>query len=498
MSSLYAIAGVLAERSGQSQTLHDIIQVLESQLGMMRATVMLLAPDGERLVIAATRSVSPSLVEGAHYDRGEGVTGKVLATGKPVIVPSIANEPQFCDRIHERSRRQIEDACFICVPILLGSEVVGTLGADLPLDDRPWLDEVQRTLTIVAAMIGFDVRARRLEQEEHETLQAENLRLRDALEERFRPENIVGNSRPMREVYMRIRRVAASQTTVLIRGETGTGKELVASAIHYSSPRSAGPYIRVNCAQLSENLLESELFGHEKGAFTGAIQQRVGRIEEAEDGTLFLDEIGDFPPAIQVKLLRFLQEHEFERVGSNQTRLANVRVVAATNRDLEKAVADGTFRHDLYYRVNVFPVTLPPLRERRDDILLLANHFAAKYAQQMGKDIRRISTPAIDMMMAYHWPGNVRELENCIEHAVLMADGDVVHGHHLPPTLEMPSNEPSVAPGSLESCVKAVERDMISDALKRTGGNAAAAARQLGISPRMIRYKMANLGIELR
>ena len=497
MVALYAISEVLAERSGQKQSLHDIIHVLESQLGMIRATVMLLAPDGHHLVIAATRSVNPSTAEQASYQRGEGITGNVLANGRSVIVPSIANEPRFCDRIHSRGPRQSEDACFICVPILLGSKVIGTLATDLSIDDRPWLDEAERTLTIVAAMIGFDVRARQSEREEHEALQEENLRLRDALQERFRPENIVGNSRPMREVYTRIRRVAASQTTVLIRGETGTGKELVASAIHYSSPRSTGPYIRVNCAQLSESLLESELFGHEQGAFTGAIQQRIGRIEEAEDGTLFLDEIGDFPPAIQVKLLRFLQEHEFERVGSNQTRSANVRVIAATNRDLEKAVADGDFRHDLYYRVNVFPITLPPLRERHDDILLLANHFVDKYGKQMGKEIRRISTPAIDMMMAYHWPGNVRELENCIEHAVLLADGDVIHGHHLPPTLEMPGDAPNDNSGTLEACVNAVERDMISDALKRTAGNAAAAARQLGITPRMIRYKMKNLGIDV-
>ena len=447
MSALYTIAGVLAERSGQSQTLHDIIGVLEQQLSMMRCTIMLLAPDGERLVIAATRSISPAKAEQVQYGRGEGLTGNVLATGRSVVVPSVADEPRFCGRIHERNRRQVEDVGFICVPILLGSEVIGTLAADIPAENKPWLNEIERLLTIVASMVGFDVRARRCEREEYESLQAENFRLRDALEERFRPENIVGNSRLMREVYTRIRRVAPSQTTVLIRGETGTGKELVASAIHYSSGRSTGPYIRVNCAQLSENLLESELFGHEKGAFTGAVNQRIGRIEEAEDGTLFLDEIGDFPLATQVKLLRFLQEHEFERVGSNETRHANVRVIAATNRDLEDAVAKNEFRNDLYYRINVFPITLPPLRERRDDVLLLANHFAVKYGQQMGKDVRRISTPAIDMMMAYHWPGNVRELENCVEHAVLLADDGVIHGHHLPPTLEMPGSSRKRAPG---------------------------------------------------
>ncbi len=445
-----------------------------------------------RLLAASARRKRREFITGG----GDGLNGAVLVSGRSIVVPKIAEEPRFCDRIHERGRRQADNASFICVPILLGSEVIGTLATDVPWDNSRWLDEIERLLTIVAAMVGFDVRARRREREEHENLQEENLRLRDALEERFRPENIVGNSRPMREVYTRIHRVASSQTTVLIRGETGTGKELVASAIHYSSPRADGPYIRVNCAQLSENLLESELFGHEKGAFTGAVQQRKGRIEEAENGTLFLDEIGDFAPATQVKLLRFLQEHEFEKVGSNQTQQTNAHVIAATNRNLEEAVAKNTFRNDLYYRINVFPIILPPLRDRRDDILLLANHFAAKYGKQMGKAIRRISTPAIDMMMAYHWPGNVRELENCIEHAVLLADDGVIYGYHLPPTLEMPGASPSEKPGSLAACVESLERDMISDALKRTAGNATAAARQLNITPRMIRYKMNKLGIQ--
>ncbi|MBD3166084.1 AAA domain-containing protein, partial [bacterium] len=242
-------------------------------------------------------------------------------------------------------------------------------------------------------------------------------------------ENIIGNSNEMQAVYQRIHQVARSETTVVIRGESGTGKELVASAIHYSSDRADKPFIKVNCAALSENLLESELFGHEKGAFTGALYQRAGRIEEAEGGTLFLDEIGDFSPAIQVKLLRVLQEREYERVGSNATVKADVRIIAATNRDLEADVEDGRFRQDLYYRINVFPIYIPALRDRREDILQLVDYFAAKYARQMGKDIHRISTEAINMMVAYHWPGNVRELENCIEHAVLLSNDGVVHGY---------------------------------------------------------------------
>lgn len=495
LSALYCVAGVLSERSGQGQTLHDIIQVLEQGLGLMRCTIMLLTPDGERLVVAAVRSVSPSKSERVKYDRGEGITGTVLAEGRSVIVPSIAHEPSFRDRLHERSRRRAEDASFICVPITLGREVVGTLAADLPTDDPSSLNEAERTLTIVASMIGFDVRVRRAEREEREALEAENLQLRDALREQFRPENIVGNSRPMREVYLRIRRVAASSTTVLVRGETGTGKELVASAIHYSSPRADGPFVRVNCAQLSESLLESELFGHEKGAFTGAVSDRIGRIEQAEGGTLFLDEIGDFAPAVQVKLLRFLQEHEFERVGSNATRQADVRVIAATNRDLEQAVAAGDFRQDLYYRIHVFPITLPPLRDRGDDTLLLANHFVEKYAKRMSKPIHRISTPAINTMLAYHWPGNVRELENCIEYAVLLADDDVIHSHHLPPTLSLPDPHTTRRPGSLQASVEALERDLISDAIKTHNGNATAAAKQLDLTPRIIRYKMKKLGL---
>ena len=263
----------------------------------------------------------------------------------------------------------------------------------------------------------------------------------------------------MTAIYLRIVQVAGADTTCLIRGESGTGKELVAAAIHFHSNRRGQPFVKVNCAALSDHLLESELFGHEKGAFTGALHTRIGRFEEAQGGTLVLDEIGDFSPMVQVKLLRVLQERTFERVGSNVTQKADVRILAATNRDLEQAVEAGTFRQDLYYRINVFPILLPPLRERRDDILLLANFFVDKYARRMGKQVRRISTPAINMMMAYHWPGNVRELENCIEHAVLLSQDGVISGHHLPPTLQMPDGSDHTAAGTFDSLVRSFERD---------------------------------------
>jgi Nif-specific regulatory protein len=280
------------------------------------------------------------------------------------------------------------------------------------------------------------------------------------------------------------------------RGESGTGKELIASAIHYNSLRKDKPFIKVNCSALSESLLESELFGHEKGAFTGALYKRIGRLEEAEGGTLFLDELGDFSPAIQVKLLRVIQEREYERVGSSKTTQADVRIVAATNRDLERAVRDGSFRDDLYYRINVFPIVLPPLRERRSDIVLLVNHFTDKYAKRLGHPIRRISTSAINLLMTYHWPGNVRELENCIEHAVLLCTEGVIHGRHLPPTLQKAVKTERPAEGIMSQQVAMLERDLIIEALKRHNGNVTAASRDLGITSRMVRYKIEKLGID--
>jgi Nif-specific regulatory protein len=308
---------------------------------------------------------------------------------------------------------------------------------------------------------------------------------------------MIGDSDPMRLVYERIRQVAEADTTVLIRGESGTGKELVAAAIHYLSGRSDKPFVKVNCSALSEGLLESELFGHEKGAFTSALHARAGRIEEANGGTLFLDEIGDFSPTVQVKLLRTIQEREFERVGSNKTIHVDVRILAATNRDLESLMKDGKFRADLFYRINVFPVFLPPLRERKDDVLALANHFSQKFAEKMHKPIRRIATSAINMLMAYHWPGNIRELENCIEHAVLLSRDGVIHGRDLPPTLQMPAALRQNSDGTLRSNVAQLERDMLVDALKRASGNVSAAGRELGVGERIVRYKIRKFGIDM-
>jgi Nif-specific regulatory protein len=398
----------------------------------------------------------------------------------------------------ERIKNTEEEISFICVPISIGRKIIGTISVDRVYDQHRSLDEDKRVLSIIASMIANDVKSRQEAFLRRQELESENIRLRHELQDKFRPENIIGNSGTMRDVYSQSHQVAAGDTTVLIRGESGTGKELVAHAIHYSSPRREGPFIKVNCAALNENLLESELFGHEKGAFTGAIQSRKGRMEEADGGTLFLDEVGDFSPMTQVKLLRVLQERQFERVGSNRTIRTNTRIVAATNRDLEKAVMDNTFRQDLYYRINVFPIFLPPLRDRKDDILLLADFFVEQYAKKMNKDVRRISTPAINMMVAYHWPGNVRELENCIERAVLLSNDGVIHGHHLPPTLQTSDASDTIGTGSLQERVNLYERDIIVDALKRCNGSLAAAARDLGTTPRIIGYKVKELDIDYR
>jgi Nif-specific regulatory protein len=495
LNTLYNISNVLSSGKQQKETLSEVLRILDHQLNMNRGIITLLAPDGNEIIIEVTHNLSKEKGRKVKYRMGEGVTGKVMETKQPMIVPKVSQEPLFLDRF-ERGNVNMQEISFICVPISIDRQVIGTISIDMVYNKDEPLEEDMRILSIVASMVANDVRIRRDAAIRRKELEDENLRLRQELGDRFKPENIVGNSSSMRDVYRHIYQVAASETTVLIRGESGTGKELVAHAIHYSSPRANGAFIRINCAALNENLLESELFGHEKGAFTGAIQSRKGRIEEAQDGTLFLDEIGDFSSATQVKLLRVLQERQFERVGSNRTLKTNARIIAATNRNLEKAVEQSAFRNDLYYRINVFPLFLPPLRERKDDILLLADHFVELYAQKMKKDVRRISTTAINMMTAYHWPGNVRELENCIERAVLLSTDGVIYARHLPPTLQTSDASNTVGTGSLDERVGLFERDLIIDALKRCNGNLAATARDLNSSARIIRYKVSQLGID--
>jgi len=332
---------------------------------------------------------------------------------------------------------------------------------------------------------------------EKEQLKTENIRLRSELENKYRFTNIIGNSNKMREVLQMISQVSSSNATVLIRGESGTGKELVANSIHYNSSRNNQPFIKINCAAIPENLIESELFGHEKGAFTGATQKKKGKFEVADKGTIFLDEIGNMDLSAQVKLLRVLQEKEFERVGGYKPIKSDVRIVAATNSNLEEMVQQGKFRDDLYFRLNVFPIYIPSLRMRKTDIILLADHFLEKYGKAHEKEIKRITTPAIDMMMEYHWPGNVRELENCIERAAILCNEGAIHSYHLPPTLQTGVKSETL-PLSLEERVGSLEKEILMDALKNTKGNINKAAKLIGLTVRKFSYKATKYNISYK
>ena len=492
---LYHVSCILDQSLDLRDIVSPVLEALSGFMDMRYATLTLLNRKTGDILIEAAHGLSPQQARRGRYKLGEGVTGQVVLTGKPAIISRTSESPMFLDRTRRGKR---PDTSFLCVPIKVEQEVVGALSVDLVFRPENELNAYARLLQIIASLIAQAVKLRRAAQEERERLEEENQRLREELRNRFRPSNIIGNSHEMQLVYDQIAQVSKTGTTVLIAGETGTGKELVAHAIHYNSYRADKPFVRAHCAALPESLIESELFGHVKGAFTGASTDRKGRFELAHGGTLFLDEIGEVPPSIQIKLLRVLQEREFERVGGTETIRVNVRVIAATNKNLEELVNQGKFRDDLYYRLHVFPIYVPPLRKRKADIVLLADHFMEKYAKENGKHVRRLSSAVIDMLMSYHWPGNVRELENCIERSVLVAEGDVIHPYHLPPTLQTAEATGSSPRGDLKGLVDAYERDLIQDALKSTRGNMAAAARALGTTQRILGYKVHKLGIEAK
>ncbi len=493
---LFEVSQILDQSIELAEVVGPVLEAIARQMGMMRGTITLLNRQSGEIMIETAHGLSEVQKERGRYRPGEGITGQVVKTGKPAIVPHISDEPMFLDRTGARKRLQKTDISFICVPIKIGNEVIGALSADRLFEEGVSFEEDVRLLSIIASMIAQAVRLRQEAQEERQRLLEENARLQSELREKFRPSNIVGNSKVMRAVYDLISQVSPSEATVLVRGESGTGKELVAHAIHYNSPRADKPFVKVNCGALPESVVESELFGHERGAFTGAIATRKGRFELAHAGTIFLDEIGDLSPTTQIKLLRVLQEKEFERVGGSTTLKIDVRIIAATNRDLETLIAESLFRSDLYYRLNVFPIHVPPLRERKTDIPLLADYFIEKYSRANDKPVLRIATPAIDMLMSYHWPGNVRELENCIERAVLLSSDQVIHSHHLPPTLQTAEASGTGHFGTLDSTLTTVERDLIVDALKAAGGNKAKAARALGLTERIMGLRVRKYGID--
>ncbi|MBN2568324.1 MAG: nif-specific transcriptional activator NifA [Deltaproteobacteria bacterium] len=498
LSLLWEVSKALSQSINIRDVVGPVLNALSEQMGMTRGMLTLLNRKTGEIYVDGAHGLSEQQKKLGKYQVGEGIIGTVVKTGKPAVIPHISDEPLFLDRTGSRKNLHKTDISFICVPIKIGREVIGTLSADRLFDESISLKEDVRLLSIIASMVAQAVRLRQEDQEEREMLIQENLRLQSELKDRFRPSNIIGKSKSMERVYQLIAQVSQSSATVMIRGESGTGKELIANAIHYNSLRSTRPLIKVNCAALPETVLESELFGHERGAFTGATSERMGRFELASGGTIFLDEVGDLPSMVQIRLLRVLQEREFERVGATRTTKVDVRIIAATNRDLEQLMKDGIFRGDLYYRLNVFPIFVPPLRERRSDILLLADFFVERFSRMNNKSIRRICTHAIDMLMSYHWPGNVRELENCIERAVLMCNEGVIYGYHLPPTLQTPAYTGTIPSGTLQGELDRMERDMIMDALKAARGNMSKAAKILGTTERIIGLRVTKHNIDTR
>jgi Nif-specific regulatory protein len=495
---LNQISHVIVRQKNVSLLLKEVLDIFYREIGLQRGTVTLRR--GKAMYIEASHGLNDAEVKRGKYDIGEGITGRVAQIAKPIIIPEISNDPNFLDRTQSRS--DLQGIAFLCVPIIYEGEVIGTMSMDRKKGPNTDLEKDFNLLETVANILADAVSIIFIEKEERDRLLEENRLLKLELNENPRPTNIIGNCGKMREIYLMISQVADSPATVLIRGGSGTGKELVARALHRSSSRRSNPFVIVNCAALPENLIESELFGHEKGSFTGATNRRIGRIEAAHTGTIFLDEIGDLRPPMQVKLLRFLQERTFQRIGSNQEHKVDVRVLAATSVNLEKMISASDFREDLYYRLNVFPITLPDLKDRRSDIMLLADNFLAKYNKLYNKSIERFSTPAINTMMTYNWPGNVRELESCIERAILTSADETIHVYNLPPTLQADQKFSGTIhfakmDANFATLVSSFERELIIDALKLQNANVAATARQLQLTPRILHYKIEQLNIDL-
>ncbi|MBU0699082.1 MAG: sigma 54-interacting transcriptional regulator, partial [Proteobacteria bacterium] len=415
---LYEISEALYEHLDLKKSLYKVLDILSNSMNMVRGTVTILNPLRDEIGIEVAHGLPRGAVESVKYKLGEGITGRVIETGKAVAVPKISDEPLFLNRTASRKGKQDQELSFICVPIKKGNQVIGSLSVDKPYDESYSLQAGTQLLSVIATMIARHVINLETIHLEKERLREENIRLRSKLEGKYHITNIVGNSNKMREVFQMISQVSKSNATVLIRGESGTGKELVANSIHYDSLRAKLPIVKVNCAALPSNLIESELFGHEKGAFTGADRKKEGKFIQANNGSIFLDEISETSLTMQVKLLRVLQEREITRVGGDAVIPVNVRVIAATNKNLLDLIAEGRFREDLYYRLNVVSLDLPPLRERREDIPILVEHFLRRFAEKNRKEIKGVTPKAMDRLVYYQWPGNVRELMNAVERGV--------------------------------------------------------------------------------
>jgi Nif-specific regulatory protein len=521
MSILTEIGHILSSTLELREAFVKVMELVSAKMDMHRGALALLDEATGRLRTEAAVQLTPEEMERAKYALGEGITGNVVATGRARIIPDLRKEPDFLNRTGRLTVDAGRQISFFCVPIRIAGRVAGALSVDKPYESDELLKSDHRFIDLIGTFLGQAIQLNRTVMRQKEVLLEENAQLRAQIRDRFRFENIIGDSPAMHDVYATVAQVASSRATCLLLGETGTGKEMIAKAIHYNSPRKDKPFVRVNCGALSGTLLESELFGHVKGSFTGAIRDKEGRFEVADGGTIFLDEIGTMEPHLQVKLLRVLQEREFERVGDTQTVKVDVRVVAATNVDLQEEVAKGNFREDLFYRLNVVSIYLPPLRNRREDIPRLIDHFLDKYNQINGRSLRRISREMLNVLMRYPWPGNVRELENAIERAVVLSASDDFNEDLLPLPVRMfaAQRRTSQSSESIETLTKRladqaiadyemregeiyqlvmdqIEHALIEKALAKCGGVKTKAADFLGINRNTLNKKVNQLGIE--
>jgi Nif-specific regulatory protein len=521
LSTLIEIGRILSSTLELREAFQKMMQIISDNLSMRRGSLVILDEATGRLRTEAAVGLTPEEIERGKYALGEGITGMVVATGRARIIPDLREEPDFLNRTGRLSVDEDAAISFLCVPIKLEGRVAGALSVDRVFTTPQQLEGDRRFLEIITTFLAQAIQVHRMVMRQKEELLEENAQLRAQVRDRYRFENIIGDAPAMHDVFATVGQVANSRATVLLLGETGTGKEMIAKAIHHNSPRKDRPFVRVNCGAMTSTLLESELFGHVKGSFTGAIRDKIGRFEAADGGTIFLDEIGTLEPQLQVKLLRVLQEREFERVGDTQTVKVDVRVIAATNVDLQEEVAKQQFREDLFYRLNVVTIYLPPLRNRREDIPRLIDYFLDKYNAINDRKLRRISRDMLNAMMRYPWPGNVRELENAIERAVVLSRDEDFTEDLLPLSLKMfaaqrRSNQPSETVETLtkriaeqamadyemregeiyQLVIDQVEHALIDRALAKCSGVKTKAADFLGINRNTLNKKVKELGIE--
>jgi Nif-specific regulatory protein len=497
LTTLVEISQALSGTLNLKAALHRVLEILERHHGMIRSAVTLLREETGELYIEAANGITTD-GHAARYRLGEGITGRVVESGKHIIVPQIGKEPLFQNRPAARGDMSKQELSFICVPVILNRKPLGALGVDLKFKKDRDYEQTVRFLRVVASMIAHALKLHRMVESERQRLLDENVHLRQELKERYDFSNIIGNSGAMRQVYEQVAQVARTNTTVLIRGESGTGKELIAHAIHYNSARAKKPFIKVSCAALPHDLIESELFGYEKGAFTGATRTKIGYFEQAHCGTLFLDEIGEMNEELQVKLLRLLENGEYRRLGESAVRQADVRIISATNRDLKKEVDAGSFRRDLFYRISPIRLTIPPLRLRARDIQLLVRHFLRDCAAMNGIADRyiEIDVKAMEALELYDWPGNVRELFNEILRVVsLIGKGDLVKFTMLSDSIKDYLKSKNRGEGLLDRSVEQFERRLILNALEKHDWNRMRTADAIGLPRTTLIAKTKRLNV---